>query len=185
MSMSSSTRVYGCVYLSCILFSLSLTSTIISVSGWSVTPSITSTPLLPHTRSSTISTLNSRTSLYLSSANNEASNTVTVTDTDNDNNNDNDNNIVILGGGFGGLNTALTLDSLPWQDPSKKPKIILVDNKERFVFLPLLYELCVGDAEVSFVVIIRTDDGYHFFDINQLTYKLSNKLTKSMYHLCS
>ena len=33
----------------------------------------------------------------------------------------------------------------------KKPKIILVDNKERFVFLPLLYELSVGDAEVSSV----------------------------------
>ena len=71
-------------------------------------------------------------------------------------------NIVILGGGFGGLNTALTLDSFPWPEISsngndgssnekktKKPKIILVDNKERFVFLPLLYELCVDDAEVS------------------------------------
>ena len=58
------------------------------------------------------------------------------------------NNIVILGGGFGGLNTALTLDSLPWPKQSK-PNIILVDNKERFVFLPLLYELCVGDADLE------------------------------------
>mmetsp|Transcript_3662 Transcript_3662/g.4814 ORF Transcript_3662/g.4814 Transcript_3662/m.4814 type:complete len:563 (+) Transcript_3662:201-1889(+) len=59
-----------------------------------------------------------------------------------------DNNIVILGGGFGGLNAALTLDSLPW-DEHERPNIILVDKKERFVFLPLLYELCVGDAELE------------------------------------
>ncbi len=71
-----------------------------------------------------------------------------------DNSNENEsNNIVILGGGFAGLNTALTLDSLFKKNVNEnknKPKIILVDDKERFVFLPLLYELCVGDAEVSY-----------------------------------
>jgi len=56
--------------------------------------------------------------------------------------------ICILGGGFGGLNTALTLASLPW-DSAHKPKITLVDRKERFVFLPLLYELCVGSADLE------------------------------------
>jgi NADH dehydrogenase len=56
--------------------------------------------------------------------------------------------ICILGGGFGGLNTALTLSTLPWPN-DQKPSITLVDNKERFVFLPLLYELCVGDATLE------------------------------------
>jgi len=68
--------------------------------------------------------------------------------------------IYILGGGFGGLNTALTLASLPWpttatseeeglEQQQQRPIITLVDRKERFVFLPLLYELCVGDAELE------------------------------------
>jgi NADH dehydrogenase len=56
--------------------------------------------------------------------------------------------ICVLGGGFGGLNTALTLSNLPWPN-DQKPNITLVDNKERFVFLPLLYELCVGDATLE------------------------------------
>ena len=60
--------------------------------------------------------------------------------------------IVVLGGGFGGINTALTLPTLPWADNSKsnmQPKITLIDKSERFVFLPLLYELCVDDASVN------------------------------------
>ena len=62
--------------------------------------------------------------------------------------------IVVLGGGFGGINTALTLPTLPWTDNSKsniqqQPKITLIDKSERFVFLPLLYELCVDDASVN------------------------------------
>jgi len=64
--------------------------------------------------------------------------------------------ICILGGGFGGLNAALTLSSLPW-DEDDKPTITLVDKKERFVFLPLLYELCVGDAELNEVAPTFTD----------------------------
>jgi len=66
--------------------------------------------------------------------------------------------ICIVGGGFGGLNTALTLDSLlnesidddddDWNNDGK-PEIILIDPKERFVFLPLLYELCRGEAELE------------------------------------
>jgi NADH dehydrogenase, FAD-containing subunit len=57
-------------------------------------------------------------------------------------------NICILGGGFGGLNAALTLSSLPYP-PEEKPTITLIDCKDRFVFLPLLYELCVGDADLN------------------------------------
>uniref|UniRef100_A0A7S2IEZ1 FAD/NAD(P)-binding domain-containing protein n=1 Tax=Helicotheca tamesis TaxID=374047 RepID=A0A7S2IEZ1_9STRA len=56
--------------------------------------------------------------------------------------------VVILGGGFGGVNTALTLTSLPFSDDTK-PRITIIDKKDRFVFLPLLYELCVDDASVD------------------------------------
>mmetsp|Transcript_22487 Transcript_22487/g.48981 ORF Transcript_22487/g.48981 Transcript_22487/m.48981 type:complete len:589 (+) Transcript_22487:159-1925(+) len=67
--------------------------------------------------------------------------------------------VVILGGGFGGINTALTLPSLPWNSHSVssgkqetsciQPRITLIDKSERFVFLPLLYELCVEDASLD------------------------------------
>lgn len=49
--------------------------------------------------------------------------------------------VVVLGGGFGGLYTALSLDSLAWPDVAKKPVVTLLDRSERFVFKPMLYEL--------------------------------------------
>ncbi len=52
--------------------------------------------------------------------------------------------ICILGGGFGGLYTALNLARLPWPHP---PDIVLVDRSDRFVFSPLLYELLSGEVE--------------------------------------
>ncbi|WP_392408299.1 NAD(P)/FAD-dependent oxidoreductase [Chlorogloeopsis fritschii] len=54
--------------------------------------------------------------------------------------------ICILGGGFGGLYTALRLSQLPWQ-PSSKPEIVLVDQSDRFLFSPLLYELLTGELQ--------------------------------------
>lgn len=54
--------------------------------------------------------------------------------------------ICILGGGFGGLYTALRLESLVWQD-DKKPQVLLVDQSERFVFKPMLYELLSGEVD--------------------------------------
>lgn len=54
--------------------------------------------------------------------------------------------ICILGGGFGGLYTALRLDSLPW-DNSPKPEIVLIDKNDRFLFLPLLYELVTEELQ--------------------------------------
>jgi demethylphylloquinone reductase len=54
--------------------------------------------------------------------------------------------ICILGGGFGGLYTALRLDQLPWNQ-SQKPEIVLVDQRDRFLFSPLLYELLTGELE--------------------------------------
>lgn len=54
--------------------------------------------------------------------------------------------VCILGGGFGGLYTALRLESLVWPD-DKKPQVILVDQSERFVFKPMLYELLSGEVD--------------------------------------
>lgn len=54
--------------------------------------------------------------------------------------------ICILGGGFGGLYTALRLSQLPWEKP-QRPEIILVDHNDRFVFSPLLYELLTGELQ--------------------------------------
>jgi len=54
--------------------------------------------------------------------------------------------VVILGGGFGGLHAALRLAQLPWHN-GHSPEITLVDRSDRFVFLPLLYELVTGELE--------------------------------------
>ncbi|WGV26840.1 NAD(P)/FAD-dependent oxidoreductase [Halotia branconii] len=54
--------------------------------------------------------------------------------------------ICILGGGFGGLYTALRLCQLPWES-SQKPEIVLVDQSDRFLFSPLLYELLTGELQ--------------------------------------
>jgi NADH dehydrogenase len=48
--------------------------------------------------------------------------------------------ICIVGGGFGGLYTALRLSEFPWQREDK-PEITLIDKSDRFLFSPLLYEL--------------------------------------------
>ncbi|MEM9538911.1 MAG: NAD(P)/FAD-dependent oxidoreductase [Cyanobacteria bacterium P01_E01_bin.42] len=54
--------------------------------------------------------------------------------------------IGILGGGFGGLYTALRLSQLPWENASK-PEIVLIDKNDRFLFSPLLYELLTGELQ--------------------------------------
>lgn len=55
--------------------------------------------------------------------------------------------VCILGGGFGGLYTALRLESLAWPE-NKKPQVLLVDQSERFVFKPMLYELLSGEVDI-------------------------------------
>ncbi len=52
--------------------------------------------------------------------------------------------VVILGGGFAGLYAALKIDELAWEE---KPSILLADQRDRFVFAPLLYELLTGELE--------------------------------------
>lgn len=54
--------------------------------------------------------------------------------------------ICILGGGFGGLYTALRLSQFPCHLPDK-PEIILVEQNDRFLFSPLLYELLTGELQ--------------------------------------
>ena len=56
------------------------------------------------------------------------------------------NHIVILGGGFGGLYTTLALSRLPWSK-LERPQITLVDQRDRFLFSPLLYELLTGELQ--------------------------------------
>jgi NADH:ubiquinone reductase (non-electrogenic) len=48
--------------------------------------------------------------------------------------------VVIAGGGFGGLTTALALAA-----HKQHPPILLIEPQERFLFLPLLYELLSGE----------------------------------------
>jgi NADH dehydrogenase len=54
--------------------------------------------------------------------------------------------ICILGGGFGGLYTALRLSQFPFAK-HETPEITLVDQRDRFLFSPLLYELLTGELE--------------------------------------
>jgi demethylphylloquinone reductase len=54
--------------------------------------------------------------------------------------------VVILGGGFGGLQTALRLSQFPWPD-EQRPNILLIDQNSHFLFLPLLYELVTNELE--------------------------------------
>ncbi len=59
---------------------------------------------------------------------------------------ENSKRVCILGGGFGGLYTALRLNEFPWED-SEKPEIVLVDKNANFLFSPLLYELVTGEMQ--------------------------------------
>ncbi len=54
--------------------------------------------------------------------------------------------ICILGGGFGGLYTALRLSQFPWTN-GHCPEIILIDQRDRFLFTPLLYELITEEMQ--------------------------------------
>ena len=56
--------------------------------------------------------------------------------------------VCILGGGFGGLYTAVKLEGLMWPRGTK-PHATLIDQAERFSFKPLLYELITGSANAE------------------------------------
>ncbi|MTJ47979.1 NAD(P)/FAD-dependent oxidoreductase [Dolichospermum sp. UHCC 0259] len=93
--------------------------------------------------------------------------------------------ICILGGGFGGLYTALRLSQLPWES-TPKPEIILVDQSDRFVFSPLLYELLTRELQTWEIappyseLLQGTGIQFHqasvsAIDINKQTVQLQNK----------
>ncbi len=56
--------------------------------------------------------------------------------------------VVVIGGGFGGLYTALKLNELS-KSKGKEICITLVDPKDKFVFLPLLYEFAIENAVIQ------------------------------------
>tara|TARA_Y100001968_G_C19447650_1_gene766356 strand:+ start:3097 stop:4278 length:1182 start_codon:yes stop_codon:yes gene_type:complete len=58
-------------------------------------------------------------------------------------NNPNSDVVVLVGGGFAGLTTAMKLSA-----SKNRPKIILIEPKDRFVFSPFLYELLSGELEL-------------------------------------
>jgi demethylphylloquinone reductase len=54
--------------------------------------------------------------------------------------------VYILGGGFAGLYTALQLDRYS-KKRSPKPQITLIDQNDRFLFTPFLYELITQEFQ--------------------------------------
>ena len=50
--------------------------------------------------------------------------------------------VIVVGGGFGGLSTALNLAAASGGAP-----VLLIEPQERFLFLPLLYELLSGELQ--------------------------------------
>ncbi len=58
------------------------------------------------------------------------------------NNPDKNNTVIIIGGGFAGLTTALSLAKY-----QHHPPIVLIEPQQNFVFLPLLFELVSGEIK--------------------------------------
>jgi NADH dehydrogenase len=58
--------------------------------------------------------------------------------------------IVILGGGFGGLYTALHLEKTLARDP--KIEVLLVNRENFFLFTPMLHEVAASDLDITHIV---------------------------------
>ncbi|MGB3495713.1 MAG: NAD(P)/FAD-dependent oxidoreductase [Elainellaceae cyanobacterium] len=86
--------------------------------------------------------------------------------------------ICVLGGGFGGLYTALNLTQYSWQSP-QRPHITLVDQRDRFLFSPLLYELLTGEMQTWEIAPPYTEllanTGIHFQQSGVDSIDLENK----------
>src|SRR5688572_2506247 len=58
--------------------------------------------------------------------------------------------VVVLGGGFGGLHTAVHLEKLLRGDPSVE--ITLVSRDNFFLFTPMLHEVAASDLDITHIV---------------------------------
>jgi NADH dehydrogenase len=58
--------------------------------------------------------------------------------------------ILILGGGFGGLYTALQLEKTLARDPNVT--ITLVNRDNFFLFTPMLHEVAASDLDITHIV---------------------------------
>jgi len=58
--------------------------------------------------------------------------------------------ILILGGGFGGLYTALELEKQFGDDPNIE--ITLVNRENFFLFTPMLHEVAASDLDITTIV---------------------------------
>jgi len=83
--------------------------------------------------------------------------------------------ILILGGGFGGLYTALELEKKIGRDPHIE--ITLVNRDNFFLFTPLLHEVAASDLDIATIVnpIRKMLRRTHFFDGEVTFVNLQNK----------
>ncbi len=93
--------------------------------------------------------------------------------------------VCILGGGFGGLYTALHLQKYRFFKRSEC-QLILVEPKDHFLFTPLLYELITDELEIweiapslqnllNHTSVNHCQDWVHFVDLKQRYVELQNK----------
>jgi NADH dehydrogenase len=83
--------------------------------------------------------------------------------------------ILILGGGFGGLYTALELEKQLGDDPTVEIK--LVNRENFFLFTPMLHEVAASDLDITTIVnpIRKMLKRTHFFDGEVNSIDLVNK----------
>jgi NADH:ubiquinone reductase (H+-translocating) len=83
--------------------------------------------------------------------------------------------ILILGGGFGGLYTALELEKQLGDDPTVE--ITLVNRQNFFLFTPMLHEVAASDLDITTIVnpIRKMLKRTHFFDGEVDSIDLVNK----------
>jgi NADH dehydrogenase len=83
--------------------------------------------------------------------------------------------ILILGGGFGGLYTALELEKQLGKDPSVE--ITLANRQNFFLFTPMLHEVAASDLDITTIVnpIRKLLKRANFFDGEVNSIDLNNK----------
>jgi NADH dehydrogenase len=90
----------------------------------------------------------------------------------------NETKILILGGGFGGLYTALEIEKQLHDDAGVE--ITLVNRENFFLFTPMLHEVAAGDLDITTIVnpIRKLLQRTNFFDGEVTSIDLNNKRVK-------